>query len=131
MILDTSFLIDVLRGEDAAALQKSLELDKKFEKKAITSISVIELWRGALLSNQPVVEKEKIHELINSLPLLAFGLEAAKKTAEIESQLKTDGSMIDLEDIMIAGLAMARNEKILTRDSKHFSSVKGIEIETY
>lgn len=39
--------------------------------------------------------------------------------------------MIDLEDIMIAAIAITNNEKLITRNEKHFRRIKGLEVEGY
>lgn len=55
----------------------------------------------------------------------------AKKAGEIEANLIKEGSIIDLEDIMIAGIAISRDEKIISRNIKHFNRIKNLKIETY
>lgn len=39
--------------------------------------------------------------------------------------------MINIEDIMLAGIALTHNESIITRNIKHFSKIEGLKIETY
>ena len=131
MLLDTSFLIDLLRGNNPNALERAKELDEKFERKSIASISVMELWRGAMQSHLQEVEKKDINNLLSSLLIHPFNENEAKKAGEVEAELKKSGKMIDLEDIMIAGVALVHNETILTRNKKHFSKIKGINIESY
>ena len=131
MILDTTFLIDLLRGEDEKVKWKSEELDEKFSIKAISSITMMELWRGALQSTNQEKEKKKIQELLHSLLNYSFSEEEAKKSAEIEVELIKSGKLVDIEDIMIAGTALIKNEKILTRNIKHFNKIKGLDLEEY
>ena len=131
MILDTTFLIDLLRGEDEKVKWKSEELDEKFSIKAISSITMMELWRGALQSINQEKEKKKIQELLHSLLNYSFSEEEAKKSAEIEVELIKSGKLVDIEDIMIAGTALIKNEKILTRNIKHFNKIKGLDLEEY
>ncbi len=131
MLLDTTFIIDLLRGDNPAALHRAEELDQRFESKGVASITIMELWRGALQSNQPDREKRKIAELISSLLAYPFQEMEAKKAAEIEVDLIKRGEMIDLEDIMIAGVAQVHNEPVLTRNLKHFSKIRDISLELY
>ncbi len=131
MILDTSFLIDLLRKGDEQARIKAVELDQKLEAKSITSISIMELWRGALRSANKEHEKEKIDNLLSSLMNYTFNELAAKKAAEIEENLRVSGTLIDVEDIMIAATALIHHEKILTRNVKHFEKITGLQVETY
>ena len=91
----------------------------------------MELWRGALQSINQEKEKKKIQELLHSLLNYSFSEEEAKKSAEIEVELIKSGKLVDIEDIMIAGTALIKNEKILTRNIKHFNKIKGLDLEEY
>jgi len=76
-------------------------------------------------------EKQRIKALVSSYSLYSFDEEAAYYAAEIETHLSKNGQMIDIEDIMIAGIAKAKKEGILTRNQKHFQKIKELQIETY
>lgn len=131
MILDSCFLIDLLRGKEENVKQKARFLDQQFIVKAVTSISVMELWRGALKKDVSEQEKQRIKMLVSSYTLYSFDEEAALYAAEIEAHLSKNGEMIDMEDIMIAGIAKAKKESILTRNQKHFQKINELQIETY
>lgn len=131
MILDTPFLIDILRGKDESVKEKTRQLDAKFGVKSIVSVTAMELWRGAFHSIKQEHEKKKVNELLQSLLIYSFNENDAKKAGEIEAELMKKGEIIDLEDIMIAGSALARNEAVLTRNVKHFSRINGLNLETY
>ena len=126
--LETTFLIDVLRGdpkvkEFIASLTQSSE-------KMVAAPSVMELWSGALLSNRSEEEKEKIIALLESLTVLPFDEKAAKEAGEIESNLIKKGEMIDIEDIMIGATAIVHGEKLITRD-KHYARIERLKMEKY
>ena len=127
--LETTFLIDVLRGKNNVIELKD-QLDKTEAKMSITAPSVMELWRGALRSGAVEKEKAKINELIASLVLLQLDEESAKQAGEIEAQLLNKGILIGTEDIMIAGIARANGEKLVTRDSD-FAKVSGLQLIKY
>ena len=131
MILDTTFIIDLLRGKNLEVKEKAEELDHLFETKAVVSVSVMELWRGALQSVRKEEEKNKINELINSFLVYPFDEKTARESGEIEADLIKKGEIIDLEDIMIAGVAKVHNETVLTRNVKHFERISGLSVETY
>jgi tRNA(fMet)-specific endonuclease VapC len=131
MLLDTSFLIDLLRGKDNNTLERARMLDERLESKGVASITIMELWRGAMQSVIHEKEKKKVDGLLVSLFQYPFQEKEAKKAGEIEAELLKNGTMIDLEDIMIAGVAMIHNEPILTRNKKHFSKISGIGLEIY
>ncbi|HLC74572.1 MAG TPA: PIN domain-containing protein [Candidatus Nanoarchaeia archaeon] len=131
MILDTSFVIDIMRKNNVAAQAKAREMENMFTHYALSAASIIELWRGALLSLQKETEKQRVNSFLHRCMLYNFGELEARKTAEIETLLKKEGNVIELEDIMIAATACARDEPLLTRNTKHFRRIPELKIETY
>lgn len=129
MIVDTTFVIDLLKG-DSAATAKAFALEKRGELLATTTISVFEVWQG--LGKKTLREQfEKTLNFLNSINCLPFDFDSAIEAGEIERQLRESGQKIDPEDCMIAGVAIIHHERLLTRNVKHFARIKGIEMETY
>ena len=129
MILDTSAIIDLLRGEQGI-IKKVEDLDKKNLPISLTSISVFEIWQGSQdITNAKKLEK--IQFLLNSIGTFYFDTSTAKEAGNIHALLKNNGQMIDPEDSMIAGIAKFHNEPILTKNTKHFGRIPSLEIESY
>ena len=76
-------------------------------------------------------EKEKIYALIESLVSLPLDKKSAFKAGEIDASLNKKGNKIDIEDVMIGAIAIINNEKLLTRNTKHFKRIKGLVVEEY
>lgn len=129
MILDTSFLIDVLRGCDTVT-EWEQELDERGIG-AVTAVSVMELWEGIHLTDATDEERERIHRLLEGLTHAAFDRESAMLAGELSAALTTEGTPIEIEDVMIAAIAQQRNESILTGNPDHFERIEGVEVETY
>ena len=127
MILDTTFLIDVLRDRKEA-VEKAKELERSFEPVRTTTISVFELWQGV---KDLAEEREDIGNLLSSLGMLPFDLESAFLAGDIQRRLIKTGEGIDPEDSMIAGIVLKNKETILTKNVKHFGRIQGLKIETY
>ncbi len=126
-ILESSFLIDFLRDrEEAVALMRQLQ--EQEQMLVIVSPSVMELWRGAIESQSPDEEKEKIRELLSLLPTLPFTATSAIRAAEVRQTLKHQP--IQEIDCMIAGIALENNETIVTRD-EHFVRIPGLKVLKY
>jgi len=128
MILDTSFLIDVLRGR--TELDKLEELDRSGDFRT-TSISVMELWEGIARSGASEKEKEKVGELLEEIESLGFNGKEGKKAGEINYHLKKEGQRIDLEDVMIASIAIENSEPVITRNIENFERIEDVKTETY
>ena len=129
MIFDTSFLIDLMNRQEYA-IKRLEQLQKMNSSNFITVIAIFELWSGAVRSQKPEKEKQKILNILESLPILSLDQKSSKIAGEIHGQLLQKGMSIDPEDCMIAGIAKNYNQSILTRD-KHFQRIKNIVVETY
>ncbi|MEK6855005.1 MAG: PIN domain-containing protein [Nanoarchaeota archaeon] len=128
--LDTSFIIDVLRGKKEV-LEIEKKLDRLSEAVTIASPSIMELIVGVRLSNNPQIEEEKINSLLSSLIVLNLDRESAVLAGNIKADLTKKGDLIDIEDILIGAIAKHNNETIITKNPKHFEKIKGLTIESY
>ena len=130
MILDTSFIIDLLRKKENA-LKKLEELTKKNEPLIITNLTIFELSSGLVKSQKYEKEKQEIEKVLESQLITSLNKQSAEKAGEIDGQLSREGNSIGSIDIMIGAIALLRKEKVLTRDINDFSRIKNLEIETY
>ena len=135
MLADTSFIIDVMRGEESA-VRKVEELEEKDKAVNITSISFFELYSGLEQSEKAEKEKEKIEDVLAARAVHDFDRTAGEIGGRIDGMLCKKGKMVEPQDSMISGIAIRENEKILTRNVDHFrwiseiSSLKIEELET-
>jgi len=130
MLTDTSFIIDLMIG-DKAAIEKAKMIEAKNIPLTISAPTVFELYIGLSLSRKPEEEKNRILTIIESLPFLSLVLESSREGGRIYGEKKRSGSMLDPEDAMIAGIARAHSEKVLTRNLKHFQGIDGVNVEVY
>ena len=127
--LETTFLIDLLRGKnEAQELKNSFEMTER--SLAVTAPTVMELWSGALLDNAPPAECEQINNLLNSLRILPLTEQSAKLAAEMEVALIRKGLQVQPVDLMIAAIARINGEKLVTRDA-HFARIEGLKVLKY
>ena len=128
--LETTLLVDALRGkEDARRLLE--KLDDGSEAVTIASLSIVEFISGALLNPKIKDEKDKVIEFLSSFIVLNLDKEGAILAGDVEAELTKRGELIEIEDIMIAAIAIHNKEKLITRNKKHFERIKGLEIESY
>lgn len=130
MIFDTSFIIDLM-GNDKKAIEKYDELEKSGEPMLTTTLTIFEIFRGVARSKRPAEEKNKIIQALKGQLVVEFDEESAEKGGDIDGNLAKDGQSIGVVDSMIAGICLAKNEKLLTKNIKDFSKVKDLRIETY
>lgn len=124
MILDTNALVALLKGVPEAneALRRLEEDDDQI---ATTIISAYELLRGAYLSSNPEKNLAEVQELLSNLQILDLNLQACEEAAKIYRDLRKKGRLIGEYDVLIAGIAKALAETVLTRDA-HFKLVQGL-----
>ena len=130
MIVDTSFVIDLMRDDRGAKL-KLEELGKKGEPLLTTSLTIFELYRGIGRSRKPEKERMKITAILKNQIVADFDEIAAQRAGELDDLLMLRGRPIGALDCMIAGIALVRMEKLLTRNISEFEKVKGLGLETY
>ena len=128
MILDTSVLIDLLRG-NREVVEKIRSLENRHVTLSLTTVSVFELWQGTDEVNEK--KRERLHFLLESIASFSLDTNAAKEAGKIHAALRKEGRIIDLEDSMIAGIAKVKQEPLLTRNTDHFGRINGLIIETY
>ncbi len=129
MILDTSAIIDFLRGKPDIA-EKIKKLNERNIPLYLTSIAIFEIFKGTMAVDNEK-ELKKIHLLLESLGVLSFDASSAKEAGIIHKTLKMKGQIIDPEDSMIAGIAKINREPILTKNVKHFGRIDALEVESY
>ncbi len=130
MILDTTFLIDLMK-EDPAAVKKLKELERDKITQNIAALTLYELYVGIMLSTKPEKEKRKVLDTLASMNILDLNAKSAAKAGEVQGKLIREGKMIDPEDAMIAGIALLNNEIVLTKNVEHFSRIRALITETY
>jgi tRNA(fMet)-specific endonuclease VapC len=130
MLLDTTFLIDLMVG-DSKAIAKAQKLEVEGIPRAIGAPTVFELWSGIAQSDKPEDEKKRIQEIVVSITQLPLDTRSAIMGGTIYGELATKGETIDPEDAMLGGIAKANNETILTRNVKHFGKIEDLVLETY
>jgi tRNA(fMet)-specific endonuclease VapC len=128
--LDTSFIIDFLRGKEIAR-NALLEINKEKEDVYITAPSIIELTRGVNLKGNKLKETENIREFLSSFQVLDLDTDCAFLSGTVQSELEEKGEMIGLMDVMIGSIALHNEEALLTRNKKHFEKIKDLRIIEY
>ena len=130
MILDTTFIIDLMNNLPEA-IAKLKQMQKQKESLFVSSVSLFELWSGIAQSDHPDKEKQRVKAVLASQLVLDLTKESAEEAGMINGTLWKNGTPIDPEDSMIAGIAKQYEEKVLTRNIRHFSKVKDLMIERY
>lgn len=125
--LDTSFLIDVLEGAEAARdVFDDLRADGV--RHAVSPVSASELYVGAHGGSR--VEYERAVELLESLRWLELDRATARAAGRLQSDLIDRGEPIGFTDCLIAAAAIQNDEQLVTADDD-FERIDSLRTRRY
>jgi predicted nucleic acid-binding protein len=120
-LLDTSVIIGLLRGGKVIE-----ELVANEEETLCTCFPVqCELYRGTKLARKTEEGEKEVQSLLDELEHLEANKQSAKKVAELREKYPE----IKVFDLMIAGICIANNTEIITKD-KDFEKIEELNFQT-
>lgn len=130
MILDTSFLIDLMNG-DPAALDVADEIDASSVTQHIPAQAVYELYVGVGYTDTPRKEQRRIEAVLSSRPIVETTTRVARKAGRIDGQLRSEGRRVDSGDLIIGAVGLVLDEPVITGNPDHFARIPDLAVETY
>jgi tRNA(fMet)-specific endonuclease VapC len=128
--LDTSVLVALIRRDQAAIDGLTAEAERGGTV-STTVVNLCELYSGAYGSKNPQKELAKVQDLVSNLGLLELDAGAAKRYGELVNDATLKRAPIGDFDLIIASIALEQEEKLVTRNVKHFSRVPGLTTEQW
>jgi tRNA(fMet)-specific endonuclease VapC len=110
-VLDTSVIIDFMAG-DKTLVSLIGELSDN------SDVSTTCITEYELLKHKTKLKRQLAEDFISELTVYPFDSAAAKEAANLFIALKDTGRLINENDLLIAGIVLANNEVLLTRDRK-------------
>lgn len=107
--LDTSIIIDLLEGNNRVRAVVEAYMEKS--QAGTTAITEYELCK-----HKNELKRETAILMLDAMEVYGFDREAAKEASIIFNSLKAKGKPINENDILIAGIAISRNEVLITSD---------------
>lgn len=127
MCFDTDFLIAYLQN-DHDVIKKLEDLQAENNAEAVTTtVNAAELWKGVYRSKEKQREIVKVGRLLDSLELITLDYESARVVGELDAVIKTNP--IGESDLLIASIARANRQTLITRSKKLFERVQGLKVE--
>lgn len=130
MLLDTSFLIDVMRG-DERAVARADELEADLVRQRLSAMTLFELYYGVARSEQPKAERETVEDVLATKAVQPADTAVMQKAGRISGELENDGEAVADGDVVIGATAAVVDEPVLTRNVSDFERVGRVEVETY
>jgi len=134
MIVDTSFVLDIIDDLDAA-LDKERELESQSVPLVIPTMTVLELYVGVGKVATTREEHQRVEAVLDSYPLVDMTPSISRRAGRLLGERMADadgddGPGIGKGDAVIAATALERDEAVLAGDS-HFGSIPGVTHERY
>nr|MDO8043438.1 type II toxin-antitoxin system VapC family toxin [Candidatus Baldrarchaeota archaeon] len=72
-----------------------------------------------------------VEELLKALELVNFDEKMARISGAVLVELRREGQMVDIRDLFISAAAIALEDKIATKNIRHFGRIKKLEVELW
>lgn len=128
-LLDTCAVSDFVKGDHGTLLKiKSAHPSDLF----LSTISYMEIEYGLQKNPQKTQSIQGVlHDFLDSIHLLEFGIEEARCAGIIRADLMKKGTPIGPYDILIAATAVRHNLKLVTSNTNEFQRVQDLVCENW
>ena len=134
-LLDTTALVDLGRRPQVpahqhvrAAIQRLLADGQML---FTSRINEAEFRVGPEMSRERQRELDRVERVLEAIVILEFDSEAARRYAVIKAAMLRRGSPVGDCDALIASVALANGQLLLTRNPRHFRDIPGLIVVSY
>ena len=130
-LLDTNILSELIKRHPNSHVLSRLG-SKPAHTLFTSSICIMELRFGsALREDFETFWQRIVKEVISRVNIIPIGEKEALATGDILADLRKSGNIIGLEDVLIAASAMTNQYTVVTANTRHFSRIKGLQVENW
>jgi tRNA(fMet)-specific endonuclease VapC len=127
-LLDTNTLIYLFSQRGAIA--QRLQATPAQTIKLATPV-LFELELGTAKSTRPALQRQQIDRVMRVYEVLPLDYASAQAAAKLRHTLEAAGTPIGLVDQLIAGIALAHDLTVVTRNTRDFARVPGLRVENW
>ncbi len=130
-LLDTNILSEIIRKQPNPYVLSQLRTKASHE--LFTScICIMELRFGSRLRKDFKEFWGKLERrIISRVNVMPISEKGAIIAGDILAEMKKNGQIIGIEDVLIAASALANQCRIVTANVRHFSRIKGLVVENW
>jgi len=125
-LIDSDVLIGAYRRDTRSRHWLRAHVD---EGQAVSLISAGEMYEGAEHASNPQLELHAIREFLSSFAPVGLDDEVMQRFARERASLRRQGRMIADLNLLIAATALVNNLTLVTRNTRHFERIPGLEIQ--
>lgn len=128
VLLDTNTLIYFFKQQGQVARHLR---DTPASEVAIPSVVLFELEYGLLRSNRPEAQRQGIAAVLSAYRVLDLDHASSKAAARVKYTLEQAGTPIGHCDQLLAGIALAHQCTLITRNTREFGRVPGLAVQDW
>ncbi len=128
-LLDTNTCIQFLNGRSASIRQRFESLS--VADLSLCSIVKAELFYGAIKSARSETNIAKLVHFFQRFPSLPFDDSAAEVYGRIRTRLELQGNPISPNDLLIASIALANRQILVTHNVREFGRIEELTVEDW
>jgi len=122
VVADTDVVIDFFTDAPPRARVVTELLTEK--RLAVAAITVFELYAGV----RGAKRLKQLESFFAHVPVLPLDVLAAAYAGRVYTDLRSEGLTVGNQDILIAGTCLANGLPLLTGNTAHFASIKGLTL---
>jgi hypothetical protein len=122
LLLDTTVLIDALRGR--AASERLRGLRGEGSPPYVCAVNVEEVWRGTRAG-----EEEAVSRLLGSLRIAPLGRAEGERAGRWRAEFAASGTTLHQADCLIAAAAVGVGARLATGNPRDFPMAAELEVE--
>ena len=127
-MLDTNIIIYYFKGMGNVRMRFN---QTPYEKLLIPSIVLYELNVGIAKSSSPNKRKMQLTHLLEYVSIIPFTKQEATHSAMVRAKLEMQGTPIGVVDGLIAGVALANDSILVTRNVREFERIPNLPLENW
>lgn len=127
-LLDTDTLVYLFKRTGSCQLHLEQHPDEDI---ATSAVNMFELEFGLAKSNNPIPLRAFINELSRRYAVLSFDAVASQRAGAVRAHLQAKGTPIGPYDVQVAGVALAHDLTVITRNTREFERVPGLRVENW
>ncbi len=126
--LDTNTVLDYFRNRGAVAANLLAVPPRDL---ALPAVVVYEVWFGVFGSQNRRSRQVQYELFLATIAVLPFDSTVARRAAELRHGLEQRGEKIGPLDTLIAASALAHNATLVSRNTREFSRVPGLDVVSW
>jgi tRNA(fMet)-specific endonuclease VapC len=127
-LLDSNILIYLLKGQ--GQVKQHLQA-KSPQHIKVPAPALFELEYGTAKSLRPQLQRQFIDTVVLKFDILPLDYPSAKAAGILRGGLEGKGQLIGPYDLLIAGIAIANDLTVITRNTLEFARLAGLRVENW